>query len=585
MPDDPPSSATASLAPQLLQACWRHLLNGNPHWVAYPRRDGRHKQCSVGHITLRGTDYTNYAGLPYLFTSELVDEYHLGFGFWSRSWQGLYRWAAHDIETGAHGRSTTAVQAYDDALRAYQTYLRATESQGNALVTLLEESSPGHYHVWTIFKEAIYWDEHNVFIRTVEQQTGNLLCLDKTTARARRGLGDQFRAPGSWKNDARSTILDYHLPDGDILLALAEACPPALCPDPEQRLLELITGRLRAGKYEHKTFKTPRTSIQSLVKEMIARYPITGPGQRNDTTARVTLCLMNRNLNGAEVTEVLFGWLEHYAPLMRTPLETAKREAIRCRDRTYRRLDEGTIAPPQSHIDHWFLIDHHQQVLPCFHFPWRPRAIETPPEQLVIPADTVPTLCPPLHGEEEEKEEEDSRWKGLRGPITPSERPYVQALLLLVLHKVLNTEERVFQLVDEQWLEAAERITGKRPDWRQLQRIKDRFITRKKGTRTIRAVKWELLRETRKGRIGLPSQYRLSGIAIVLQQVDAISLSETLWRLTAYPPADMLEEAREGGFLTSEDGGDAQDGPWASHVDDEPRRADETQEEPVAKKQ
>jgi hypothetical protein len=137
----------------------------------------------------------------------------------------------------------------------------------------------------------------------------------------------------------------------------------------------------------------------------------------------------------------------------------------------------------------------------------------------------------------------------------------VQALLLLVLHKILHTEERVFQLVNEQWLKAVGRITGKRPDCLQLQRIKDRFVARKNDTRTVRAVKGELLRETRKGRVGLRSQYRLSSIATVLQQVDAVSLSEALWRLAAYPPADMLEEAREGGFLTSEDVGDAQDGP------------------------
>jgi hypothetical protein len=47
----------------------------------------------------------------------------------------------------------------------------------------------------------------------------------------------------------------------------------------------------------------------------------------------------------------------------------------------------------------------------------------------------------------------------------------------------------------------------------------------------------------------------------------------------------MLEAAREAGFLTRQDVGDARDGPWISYVDDEPRRADETQEEPVAKEQ
>jgi hypothetical protein len=320
---------------------------------------------------------------------------------------------------------------------------------------------------------------------------------------------------------------------------------------------------------------------------MTDRYPITGPGQRNDLTARVTLCLMNRTLNAAEVTEVLFGWLEYHASLMRTPLEAAKQEAIRCRDRTIRRLDHETLAPPQSKIDHWFLIDHHQQVLPCFHFPWWPRAVETPaeepletpPDQMVIPADTPHTLCPPLHGEE------DSCWSGLRGEVTAPERPYVRALLLLVLHKILNTDEKVFQLVDEQWLEAVGRIAGRRPDWRQLRRIKDRFVTRRKGGRTARATKWELLRETRKGRVGLPSQYRLSGIATVIQQGDAGLLGDVLWRLAAYPPEEAPEKADEGIFEASGDALGEQGGPEASGALRGQDEATESKGRPVAMKQ
>jgi hypothetical protein len=139
----------------------------------------------------------------------------------------------------------------------------------------------------------------------------------------------------------------------------------------------------------------------------------------------------------------------------------------------------------------------------------------------------------------------------------------VQALLLLVLHKILNTDEKVFQLVDEQWLEAVGRITGQKPHWRQLQRIKDRFLTRKKGARITRATKWELLRETRKGRIGLPSRYRLSGIATVIQQGDAGLLGDVLWRLAAYQP-DEQEQAHEAFSLARGDTLKDQGGPETS---------------------
>jgi hypothetical protein len=125
------------------------------------------------------------------------------------------------------------------------------------------------------------------------------------------------------------------------------------------------------------------------------------------------------------------------------------------------------------------------------------------------------------------------------------------------------------------------RITGERPNWRQLQRIKDCFVTRRKGSRTARATKWELLRETRKGRIGLPSQYRLSGIATVVQQGDAGLLSQVLWRLAAYPP----EEADEAFSLAATAHEMAADGPGASGTDSGPGGAKRTHEEPFAPEQ
>jgi hypothetical protein len=510
--------------------------------MAYPRHDGRQKQCAVGLVTHQGTDFMNYAGLPYVFSQDLVDEFRLGFGLWSRSRTGLYRWAAHDIEAGAHGKATTTAQAHLEALQAYQAHLSISEGQGNALLTMLEESSPGRYHVWTVFRDSISQEEHDRFVHSIELKIGNLACLDKTTCRGRKGLGDQFRAPCSWKGEARSRILDYRLADQDLVLQMAARCSPELCADPDDRLVEIIEGRIRAGKYGNKAFKSPRTSIPSLAKEMIGRYPLTGPGQRNKMTAKVILCLINRKLTANEVNQVVVGWLQHYAPLMRTPLETAKQEAIRCRDRTYRRLQDGTLAPARPRIDHWFMIDHHREILPCF------RNL----------SKNNHSLCHPLHGED------DRCWERLERIVTPAEMPYVYGLLLLILHKILKTDERVMQLVDDQWLEAVGRITGRKPHWRQLQRIRDRFITRKKKGKLTRASKWELLREIRKGRVGFPSQYRLTGIAPAFEEMDAGLLSQVLLQPDAF--LSVLEEACEGISLARDDVPMQIDGPEAGRI-------------------
>ncbi len=90
----------------LKQSFWRIALNGNPHWVRYKtstekKRGANDEQRSLGGITKGGHDTRDQAGKSYWYTSPVVDEHQLGFGFWSRSDQGensTYRFVAYDIE-------------------------------------------------------------------------------------------------------------------------------------------------------------------------------------------------------------------------------------------------------------------------------------------------------------------------------------------------------------------------------------------------------------------------------------------------------------------------------------------------------
>jgi hypothetical protein len=160
------------------------------------------------------------------------------------------------------------------------------------------------------------------------------------------------------------------------------------------------------------------------------------------------------------------------------------------------------------------------------------------------------------------------------GIFSRYERPFIAALLLRALQKVMETEERVFRMTDGQWLQTVSLLTGEAPpDWRQLRRIKARFITRRRGTRWERAGKWELLREVLRGTraegaaTGIPSQYRLTGLGqafdLLLADGESLQLLQDNQARMSPDPDDWVDPD-EAVSLASEDTREAGDGPGAS---------------------
>jgi hypothetical protein len=113
------------------------------------------------------------------------------------------------------------------------------------------------------------------------------------------------------------------------------------------------------------------------------------------------------------------------------------------------------------------------------------------------------------------------------GQIDDEDRPFVEALLLLALHRITKTTDRHVQMTDGQWCEAVHRLTGRRPEPEQLRQAKDRFVTRREGSRNAQATKLELLREVRKGQLGFPSRYDLMALGEAFDTVSLRALATT----------------------------------------------------------
>ena len=91
------------------------------------------------------------------------------------------------------------------------------------------------------------------------------------------------------------------------------------------------------------------------------------------------------------------------------------------------------------------------------------------------------------------------------------------ALIVHAMHKRFNTREAILKMTHAQLREIIRSRHPRGQEWRrdnkQIGRLKKRFITQEGRP----AEKYELLRETRKGKPGIPSEYEPTGIEFFLQ--------------------------------------------------------------------
>jgi hypothetical protein len=496
--------------PAIRRALWRLALNGNPHWVRY--YSGKDKppgandgQCSEGHVDRSGKDRTRNAGKPYWYTPQQVDRDRRGFGFWSRSEAGAYRFLCHDIEVREKGPDgkyrkvenpgrTQRWLSLQHALRVYHTWMAmAKRSTKIVAVLLIETSGPGNYHVWALFAEPLTRAQHDKLLARHRHLAGTGKATrrgewlpefqDKDTGRAKQGMGDQFRAPWSWKKGKRSEALRVFIPDEELLIRLGEEAKPKVLQSSPRRTVPATSFR--------------PDDVQYLTEWAVNRHPI-HRGGRNDSQARLILSLLNRGVQPEVIKLVGAAWLARFKPspdckdFYDLELSPAIARFDRCVDRTVGRQADGSLEEGECNPDEYLRRARYVRLSP-------------PQKRFLRNSQNCPgVLSSPASGE-------DKTPRKMR--FTRVERLVVESLLVMSRIELDKGDRRVVKFTLEQLVEVLG-VRKRKPTFT-IQDLSTeylpRFVTRRDAKKP-RASVLELLVRVEKGQgvTGRPSVYELT---------------------------------------------------------------------------
>jgi Bifunctional DNA primase/polymerase, N-terminal len=321
-----------------------------------------------------------------------------------------------------------------------------------------------------------------------------------------RGEGGQVVAPPSIHPETGREYQFLHHPSEGIASG-----PPWL--------LALLTAKATAAsvKEARKASGRPpsglrRGDVHLLLDEMKRKFPIPGPGNRHGLMTRVVGSLAGRGYTDDLIVEVAMGWWKsHYADGKTSTSESAMlAELDDCLEST--RANKSFRAS-MSGIDHRTLC----------------RAIELNDEQeswleaRVVADDQGGKFLQlgPSQGSEGhlstcKRGTQISQIKD-RLCFGADERVFVTALIVHAMYKRFYTHEATIKMTHAQLREIIQDRHPRGQEWRgdnkQIGRLKKRFITQQRRP----AEKYELLRETRKGKPGIPSEYEPTGIEFFLQ--------------------------------------------------------------------
>jgi len=363
------------ISDDLKQAFWRLALNGNTYWTKYYSSGGQppgtnDKQATVGHVSSTGRKTFHEAGKPYHFTEDMIDAQKRGFGFWSRSDETIptYRFAAFDIEPLLHeprqhvNHNPTSAEkrvTLSDALAISQAVGRLAKTRTDILWRLVVESSPDHYHVWALFEQPISEQVHRDFVDEVLITAGTILNLDKSTNRATNGMGDQFRAPWSWKHGRRSEAIFSRICDEALVLKLArEALPreahlgPSLNSSSRRNLRLLWKPQQGAERNGNQATSAgaglPDDAALNEKRQQYLRdkFPIHGPGMRNRVQCKLVAHLVNKKLDDEQIVQAGSLWLRSFETKIGTRITEAIQLLRECLQRTRNNAKFNARRPP-----------------------------------------------------------------------------------------------------------------------------------------------------------------------------------------------------------------------------------------------
>ena len=240
-------------------------------------------------------------------------------------------------------------------------------------------------------------------------------------------------------------------------------------------------------------------SDAELLTAVLNRFPLTGPGQRNQQTTAVVGYLAGKGFEQERVLRVATGWVRSFEGVYRTPVETAEEEARSLVYRTFQNLLRGSFE----------LMPDHQRMraelkLPPAAADWLSRLCCT--AALRSGASTIP--CPST------PHVSCSRYRRL----SQTEADFVTCLLVHCQYELAGKElSEPVLATDRQWLVLYQDRFGRKLAWDTFYSLKKKFVTRRTEGGTVQPASLrELLVLEQKGTFGRASVYRLTGLLAAL---------------------------------------------------------------------
>ena len=240
----------------------------------------------------------------------------------------------------------------------------------------------------------------------------------------------------------------------------------------------------------------PETSSDDELLNVIAnRFPITGPGQRNQQSAIVVSYLVGKGLSQERVVRLASAWVRSFAGLYETAVEIAEREILSLTVRTFQSLQKGSFE----------LMPDHQE---------RTAALQLPTPVL----DWFEKFCNPFIAFNQGIQGTNQSTKHvLCSGYSRFSQPAIQFLYCVLLHCHYEMRSKGFAekvlMTDRQLISIHEKVFGKKLSWDTLIRQKRQFISHYQADGTFqKATGKELLVLEVSGHFGNASIYRLTGL-------------------------------------------------------------------------
>ena len=210
--------------PEVIQAFWRVLQQGNAYWQKYWSQDAplgtNNQPTTTGEVDSKGIDRCKDAGKVWCWTKVVVDEKKKLWGPWSISATGTRHWICLDLEPKAtSSKSNESLKSLSPAIiEAETTYALGSYARWHCIrleapeiiCLALVQTSTAHYHMWVLLDRPVDQARHSEILDLYYSgypKDDRYQCKD--TDRAKNGHGDHFRAPWCWRNGHEILAIEY----------------------------------------------------------------------------------------------------------------------------------------------------------------------------------------------------------------------------------------------------------------------------------------------------------------------------------------------------------------------------------------